>query len=178
MTEETQQAPQESIPAAIEAPPSTTSTAEEVIAPDPAPTPANEGVFQILKIYLKDSVFEIPNAPQIFKSTQQPELKISITNTSKGIEENISEVVLKGSITARIENQVLFFIEVEQAGIFEIRNIPEDVSKRMLEVECPGMLLPSLRFNIADTLVRAGFPPVNLSEINFGKLYEDSLPKN
>ena len=174
MTEENQQASQESTPAAIEAPPSTTP-AEEVVTPAPVPTSATEGLFQILKIYLKDSVFEIPNAPQIFKSTQQPELKISITNTSKGIEENISEVVLKGSITARIDNQVLFFIEVEQAGIFEIRNIPAEVEKRMLEVDCPAMLLPSLRFNIADTLVRAGFPPVNLSEINFGKLYLDGF---
>ncbi|MBU3568580.1 protein-export chaperone SecB [Polynucleobacter alcilacus] len=172
MTEEIQQAP-------LAPEPTTTETTPVAASPDAAATAsANEGVFQILKIYLKDSVFEIPNAPQIFKSTQQPELKISITNTSKGIEENISEVVLKGSITARIDNQVLFFIEVEQAGIFEIRNIPAEVEKRMLEVDCPAMLLPSLRFNIADTLVRAGFPPVNLSEINFGKLYEDSLPKN
>ena len=143
-------------------------------------SPANspEGVFQILKIYLKDSVFEIPNAPQIFKATQQPELKISITNTSKNIEENIYEVVLKGSVTSRIENQVLFFIEIEQAGIYEIRNIPLDITNKMLEVECPTMLLPSLRFNIADTLVRAGFPPINLAEINFNKLYLDNVTKN
>jgi preprotein translocase subunit SecB len=150
-------------------------------APTSEPSPAtanNEGVFQILKIYLKDSVFEIPNAPQIFKSTQQPELNISIANTSKGVEENISEVVLKGTITARVDSQVLFFIEIEQAGIFRIQNIPEEISNRMLEVDCPTMLLPSLRFNIADTLVRAGFPPVNLAEINFNKLYQDSLQKN
>ena len=169
MNEEIQQTPPAPEPTTSETTPAATSPEAAVT------TPASEGTFQILKIYLKDSVFEIPNAPQIFKRTQQPELKISITNTSKGVEEKISEVVLKGSITARIDNQVLFFIEVEQAGIFEIRNIPAEFEKRMLEVDCPAMLLPSLRFNIADTLVRAGFPPVNLAEINFNKLYQDSI---
>ena len=63
-------------------------------------------------------------------------------------------------------------MEVTQAGIFEIRNLPEDQMGQIMGIACPQIVYPYLRGNVADVISRAGFPPVHLSEINFQAMYE------
>jgi preprotein translocase subunit SecB len=65
-------------------------------------------------------------------------------------------------------------VEVKQAGIFEIRNLPDDQMGPVLSVSCPQIIYPYLRSNVADMVQRAGFPPVHLSEINFQSMYEQN----
>ncbi len=151
---------------------------EEAVQPqaqESAPAPQNNPIFQMQKMYLKDALFEQPNAPAIFKKQGQPEIKVSINNFYDKVEDGIYDVSIKGSITATIEGQVAFFVEVEQSAIFEIRNIPENQLEPVLEINCPTMILPALRYNIADMMNRAGFQPINLAEINFRGLYEQTL---
>ena len=149
---------------------------EEAVQPQ-AETPPQQPnpIFQMQKMYLKDALFEQPNAPAIFKKEGRPEVKISINNFYDKTEDGIYDVSVKGSITATIEGQVAFFVEVEQSAIFEIRNIPENQLEPVLEINCPSMILPALRYNIADLMNRAGFQPINLAEINFRGLYEQTL---
>jgi hypothetical protein len=44
-----------------------------------------------------------------------------------------------------------------------------------LEVTCPTMIYPALRYNLADMMSRAGFQPINLTEISFRAIYEQRL---
>ena len=151
---------------------------EEAVQPaaqENTPAPQDSPVFQMQRSYLKDALFEQPNAPAIFKKQGQPEIKVSINNFYDKVEDGIYDVSVKGSITATLEGQVAFFVEVEQSAIFEIRKIPENQLEPILEINCPTMILPALRYNIADMMNRAGFQPINLTEINFRGLYEQTL---
>ena len=66
----------------------------------------------------------------------------------------------------------MFLVEVKQAGIFEIRNVPPDQMQAVMGIACPQIVYPYLRGNVADLITRAGFPPVHLAEINFQAMYE------
>jgi len=82
---------------------------------------------------------------------------------------------LIGSVTTKVDDKVLFLVEAQQSGIFEIRNMPEEQMSPLLAIACPTILFPYLRANIADMISRAGFQPVHLAEINFHALYEQRM---
>jgi preprotein translocase subunit SecB len=66
----------------------------------------------------------------------------------------------------------VFLVEVKQAGIFEIRNLPPEQMNPIMGIACPQIVYPYLRANVSDIVTRAGFPPVHLAEINFQAMYE------
>ena len=68
--------------------------------------------------------------------------------------------------------RTVFLVEAKQAGIFEIRNLPEDQVGQLLGIACPQIVYPYLRGNVADVIQRGGFPPVHLAEINFQAMFE------
>jgi len=82
---------------------------------------------------------------------------------------------VSGTVTAKVKDKVAFLIEAKQAGIFDIRNIPDEQLDPLVGIACPTILFPYLRSNIADAITRAGFPPIHLAEINFQALYEQRL---
>jgi preprotein translocase subunit SecB len=76
------------------------------------------------------------------------------------------------TVTTKVGDRTLFLIEAKQAGIFEIRNVPQDQMGVIMGVACPQIVYPYLRGNVADIVTRAGFPPVHLAEINFQAMFE------
>ncbi len=129
-------------------------------------------VFAIQRMYLKDLSLEIPNAPQIFLETQQPAVEISLEVNSESVAEGIFEVAVTVTISTKVGEKVAFLVEVKQAGIFELRNIPEEQMEMVINVVCPNIIYPYLRSNAADVIQRSGFPPIHLAEINFESLYQ------
>jgi preprotein translocase subunit SecB len=87
-------------------------------------------------------------------------------------------VIVIGNVTTRLEDKVLFLVEAQQGGIFELKNIPAEQLEPMLAIACPSIIYPYLRSNIADLIGRAGFQPIHLAEINFHQLYEDRRQVN
>jgi preprotein translocase subunit SecB len=77
--------------------------------------------------------------------------------------------------TAKVNDKVLFLVEGKQAGIFEMRGIPNEQFDAIVGVVCPGIIYPYLRANIADLINRSGLPPVHLAEINFEAMYQQRL---
>jgi preprotein translocase subunit SecB len=134
-------------------------------------------VFQIQRVYLKDISLEQPNAPQIFLAQGEPQVQIQIDIQTTALNEGIFQVVVIGNVTTTVEEKVLFLIEAQQAGIFELRNIPPEQLDPMLGIACPTILYPYLRANIADLIGRGGFQPIHLTEINFHQLYEQRMQR-
>ncbi len=132
----------------------------------------NTPVFQIQRMYLKDMSLEQPNSPQILLDAQQPAMDINLSVSAENVSEGIFEVCVTATVTTKVADRTLFLIEAKQAGIFEIRNIPQDQMQPILGIACPGMVYPYLRAVISDICTRAGFPPVILSEVNFQAMYE------
>jgi preprotein translocase subunit SecB len=127
--------------------------------------------FAIEKIYVKDMSLEIPNAPQVFIQRETPQIGIELSNAATMLDEGVFEVVVTVTVTSKIEDKTVFLIEVAQAGIFQIRNVPAENMELIASVTCPNILFPYLRETVSDISVRAGFPPVLLNPINFEALY-------
>ena len=136
----------------------------------------NTPVFQIQRMYLKDLSLEIPHAPQIFLEAAQPTVEVSIDTGHETIADGIFEVTVMVTVTTKLEkDKVVFLAEAKEAGIFELRNIPEEQMEIVLNIVCPNTIYPYLRSNIADVIQRSGFPPIHLAEINFEVLYQQRL---
>ena len=126
---------------------------------------------QIEKLYVKDSSLEVPNAPHVFTQQAQPEVEVQIATNASQFAEGYFEVTVSATVTARAGDKALFLIEVAQAGIFSLRNVPPEQLDALLGIACPQILFPYLREAISDQVVRGGFPPVLLAPVSFEALY-------
>src|SRR6201997_5283629 len=133
----------------------------------------NQPFFNIQRIYLKDMSLEQPNSPAIFLEQEMPSVEVDVK--AERLADTVFEILVTGTVTAKVSDKVAFLIEAKQAGIFDIRNIPAEQIDPLVGIACPTILFPYLRSNIADAITRAGFPPIHLAEINFQALYEQRL---
>jgi preprotein translocase subunit SecB len=131
--------------------------------------------FSIEKIYVKDLSLEVPGAPQVFLQPEQPQVEVQLAQAAQQVQEGLFEVSLKVTVTAKFGDKTLFLAEVEQAAIFQIRNVPEAEIGPVLGIVCPNILFPYARESISDMINRAGFPPVLLAPINFEAVYQQRL---
>lgn len=129
-------------------------------------------VFQIQRMYLKDLSLEQPNAPQILLEQQQPQVDINLTLSAENVTDGIYEVCVTATVNTKVGDKTLFLVEAKQAGIFEIRNVPQEQVEGILGIVCPQMVYPYLRAIVSDVCTRAGFPPVLLTEVNFQAMFE------
>jgi preprotein translocase subunit SecB len=129
-------------------------------------------VFQIQRMYLKDLSLEQPNSPQILLEQTQPQVEINLAMGAEGIADGVFEVTVTATVTTKVGEKTLFLVEAKQAGIFEIRNVPQDQLQGILGIVCPQMIYPYLRAIVSDVCTRAGFPPILLTEVNFQAMFE------
>jgi preprotein translocase subunit SecB len=135
----------------------------------------NQPLFSIEKLYTKDASLEIPHAPAIFLERDAPQIDVQLHNSSGPINEGHYEAVLTVTVTAKIGDKTLFLTEVAQAGIFQIRNVPEADLPQILGIACPNIIFPYAREVVSDLITRAGFPPVLLNPVNFEAMYQAQL---
>ncbi|HEY2255200.1 MAG TPA: protein-export chaperone SecB [Variovorax sp.] len=133
---------------------------------------AQAPIFQIQRVYLKDLSLEQPNSPAILIEQEQPTVDIQLGVDAQPVTEGIFEITVAATVQTKIQDRTVFLVEAKQAGIFEIRNLPEDQMGPILGIACPQIVYPYLRSNVADVIQRAGFPPVHLAEINFQAMFE------
>ncbi len=129
-------------------------------------------MFQIQRLYLKDLSLEQPNSPQILLEQAQPQVDINLGLGAETVGEGMYEVTVTATVTTKVNDKVLFLVEAKQAGIFEIRNVPDDQLQPIIGIACPNIIYPYLRAIVSDVCTRAGFPPVILTEMNFQAMYE------
>jgi preprotein translocase subunit SecB len=146
------------------------------MAENVSPPPAQQApVFQLQRIYLKDASLELPNAPQIFLEQTAPQVDVQLEVSNSKVLDGIYEVVVRVTTTAKVGEKILFLVEGKQAGIFEMRGIPNEQFDAIVGVVCPGIIYPYLRANVADLINRTGLPSIHLAEINFEAMYQQRL---
>ena len=128
-------------------------------------------VFTIEKIYIKDASLEVPNAPHVFLQQEAPQVGIELSNAGRAIGDGVFEVEITVTVTSKAEENVVFLVEAAQAGIFQIRNVPNENIEAILGITCPNILFPYAREAVSDLVTRAGFPAVLLNPINFEALF-------
>jgi preprotein translocase subunit SecB len=129
-------------------------------------------VFQIQRVYLKEASLEQPNSPGILLEQENPVVDIQLGVEATPVADGVFEVCVTATVQTKIKDKTVFLVEAKQAGIFEIRNLPQDQLSQIMGIACPQIVYPYLRGNVADLIQRGGFPPVHLSEINFQAMYE------
>ena len=132
-------------------------------------------VFNIEKIYVKDLSVELPNAPQCFLERDPAQMAVQVATNGNAVGEDTYEVVLTVTVTATIGEKTQFLVEVAQAGIFVVRNVPEQDIEPIMMIACPNILFPYAREAVSDCVTRAGFPPVLLAPVNFESAYQQRV---
>lgn len=128
-------------------------------------------VFGIEKLYIKDLSVEVPNAPEVFLEQEAPQVAVQLNTSGRGVGENVYEVVLTVTVTASIGEKTVFLVEVGQAGVFRIANVPEEQLEPLVAIACPNVLFPYAREAVSDAVTRAGFQPIVLQPVNFEAMY-------
>jgi preprotein translocase subunit SecB len=136
---------------------------------------SNEPQVSILAQYIKDLSVENPSAPQVFSWQVQPSLDVQFNIAVNNAAENVHEVTLKVEINAKSENGVHFVVDLSYAGLFGLRNIPDEALQPFLLIEAPRTIFPFARQIIAEAVSSTGFPPLLLDPIDFTAAYMAQL---
>jgi preprotein translocase subunit SecB len=125
----------------------------------------------ILAQYVKDLSVENPSAPQVYSWQVQPNLDVQFNLNVQGAGDGTHEVTMKFDISARSDNGVHFVVDLSYAGLFAIRNVPEEALPPFLLIEAPRLLFPYARQVISEAVSNTGFPPLMLDPIDFASAY-------
>ncbi len=126
----------------------------------------------VISQYTKDFSFENPNSPAIYQVQGQPAFDVQFNIGAAEVAQDVHEVTLKIDVRATLENQVAFIVDLSYAGLFAIRNVPDEHLQPFLLGEAPRLLFPFARRVLADAVRDGGFPPLMLEPIDFNGLYE------
>src|SRR3954467_10304051 len=132
---------------------------------------SNEPQVSILAQYIKDLSVENPSAPQVFSWQVQPGLEVQFNIAVNPAGDFVHEGTLKIEVSARSENGVHFVVDLSYAGLFGLRNVPEDALPPFLLIEAPRHIFPSARQIVAEAVTNGGFPPLLLDPIDFAAAY-------
>ena len=132
-----------------------------------------EQQFSVQRIYTKDLSFESPATPAIFRKQWQPQVSVDLNTKNSAIDsEGNYEVVLSLTITAKVEEETAFLIEVQQAGIFLVSGFEGDNLRRILATAAPNILFPYARETIDSVCVKGAFPALMIAPVNFDAVYQ------
>ena len=135
----------------------------------------NEPQFAIQRIYTKDISFESPNAPSVFVQNITPEINVGLKTEINSLDESNYEVVLTVNVEAKHEEKTIYLVEVQQAGIFLVRNIPEEQAGPLLGIGAPNALFAYAREIVSDLTTRGTFAPFVLQPVNFEAMYAQQM---
>ena len=132
----------------------------------------NSPLFDLIRVYAKDSSLETPHSPVVFQSRLwKPDLEVKFETKTSKLADDQYEVTLRITVTCNNEGKTAFICEVTQAGVFLLRNIPGEAGEFLLGGTAPNILFPYAREFISSLVSRATFPQLNLAPINFEALF-------
>jgi preprotein translocase subunit SecB len=148
------------------------------------PTPASNGAdndpnapqFVPQAVYVKDVSFEAPTGPRL-TTNGNPTINLGLNTTINDLGGELREVVLSVNLQAQLADKTVWLIELQQAGAFGVRNIPQPDLQRLLGIFCPAYLLPYARQTVSDLLLKGGFPPFLLPPVNFEMLFDQAVAR-
>jgi preprotein translocase subunit SecB len=127
--------------------------------------------FKVIKIYLKSSFTEQPNSPEIFSLSNNPEISYQIDLKQDTVSNDIFEVSITVTVTAKIFNKVAYIINVKQSGLFHLSNASTELTDEILNINCPVLLMPQLKSNLSDLVLRSGFNTFTVNDFDFKAIY-------
>ena len=131
--------------------------------------------FAMQRMYLKDLSFETPQGVEAFRKQWKPNVNQEMTTKTKKVEDGLYEVTLQLTITVKSEEEALYLVEVQQAGLFTVKGLEGQQLAQVLNTACPNMLFPYAREVIDNVVTKGSFPALMLPPINFDALFVQAL---
>ena len=125
----------------------------------------------LISQYVKDLSFENPNAPAVYQWQDAPQVDVQFNIAADSVGDNLYEVSLKIDVTSKTDQGTSFVIDLKYAGLFGVRNVPDDQLQPFFLAEAPRILFPFARRVVADVVRDGGFPPLLLEPIDFHGLF-------
>lgn len=135
---------------------------------------------KILGQFIRDMSFENVAAQKGLGGNIQPDIQVQVNlDARKRTDPDQYEVLIKLNVESKEKDGdiVMFILEIEYGGIFQIQNVAEDQMHPFLLIECPRMIFPYLRRIVGDVTRDGGYPPLNLENIDFLNLYRQELSR-
>jgi len=129
---------------------------------------------QVVAQYIKDLSFENPNVEKLMSGPgENPNMKLEVNVNARRMKEDegIFESAIDFKAHATNQSGTIYQLEIVYAGIFRIKNIPEESLEPFLLINCPALIFPYLRRLASDLTREGGFPPLLLDPIDFAGLY-------
>ena len=131
--------------------------------------------FAMQRMYLKDLSFETPQGVDAFKKQWKPAVNQEMTTKTQKVEDGLYEVTLQLTITVKDEDEALYLVEVQQAGLFTVKGLEGQQLAQVLNTACPNMLFPYAREVIDNIVTKGSFPALMLPPINFDALFVQAM---
>ncbi len=136
-----------------------------------------QATMSLQRLYLKDLSFETPNSPGIFAEQGQPDIKLNLNQKVQKLDEENYEVNLAVTVTCKVNEKTAYLVEVQQAGIFNLKNFGDQLLHQILGAYCPNVLFPYARQKVSELVSNGGFQPLMLQPVNFDQLYAEQMQK-
>ncbi len=134
--------------------------------------------FVVQRVYLKDVSYEAPGVPQVFRLPYKPAISFNMNTKTTNFEASLYEVILTMTVEVKGEDdKVMYVIEVQQAGVFEIEGLEGDQLNQVLNITCANVLFPYGREAIDNLANKGSFPSIMLSPINFEAAYAEAMQR-
>src|SRR3546814_19357976 len=111
-----------------------------------------------------------PRPPRSTRRTQSFPTRRSSDLAADSVGDNLYEGTLKIDVTSKTEQGTSFVIDLKYAGLFGVRNVPDDQLQPFFLAEAPRILFPFARRVVADAVQDGGFPPLLLAPIDFHEI--------
>ena len=131
---------------------------------------------RLLIQYLKDLSFENPGAPLVhIHRGEQPRAELSLDVRVRTVAPMQYEVSLVLGISAKREEETVYLVELEYAGLFDVNGVPEEHVTPLLMIEAPRLLFPFAREVLAKATRDGGYPPVMVNPIDFHAVFREQM---
>ncbi|MEO1686568.1 MAG: protein-export chaperone SecB [Pseudomonadota bacterium] len=131
----------------------------------------------IVSQYVRDLSFENIAAQKSLTNQGKPDIKVTVNLDAKPRGEDRFEVILKLNAESTAEGETLFITELDYAGVFMVKNVPQEQLHPFLLIECPRQLFPFARRIISDVTRDGGYPPLMLDMVDFMAIYRQELAR-
>lgn len=134
--------------------------------------------FNLISQFLKDFSFESPNVPELFfqKENGQAKIDMNVDLQVKGADNNVYMVDLVVKLHSKLENgdKSIFMIDCTYAGMVQVEETKDEAElQKVLLIDVPHLLFPSVRALVTRITSESGFPPFAMQPLDFKKMYED-----